>query len=185
MKTPNKYIMILFIFALLYAMYQLILTPKNKKNVSKYNEEIKSFNKELLLEKSTAKGSTLKSEDEGTFAKEQRSKMLAMGRNPFLYPEDIDPYIKSKKNIKGEKQPLESKDNESAEEEETLLNIKVSAILISGKGKVATINQPPFVLAVGDWVQNEQVLDIKSDRIILGKNGIKREIFLEFPDIGH
>ena len=54
---------------------------------------------------------------------------------------------------------------------------KVTAILITDSRKVASINHK--VAAVGDFIDGEKVLEIKSDRVILEKAGRQYVIALE------
>jgi len=54
---------------------------------------------------------------------------------------------------------------------------KVTAILITDSRKVASINHK--VVAVGDLIDGEKVLEIKPDRVILEKDGRKYVITLE------
>ena len=54
---------------------------------------------------------------------------------------------------------------------------KVTAILIADSQKVASINHK--VVAVGDFIDGEKVLEIKSDRVILEKAGLRHVIMLE------
>lgn len=69
-----------------------------------------------------------------------------------------------------------------AEEGESLKAIeapvkKVTAILITDSRKVASINHK--VVAVGDVIDGERVLEIKPDRVILQKGGRKQVIMLD------
>jgi len=54
---------------------------------------------------------------------------------------------------------------------------KVTAILITDCRKVASINHK--VVAVGDFIDGEKVLEIKPDRVILEKGGRRHVITLE------
>jgi len=54
--------------------------------------------------------------------------------------------------------------------------LKVNAILISDHIRLASIGQ--HIVTVGDSIQNERILEIKNDRVILGKGGKKRTILL-------
>lgn len=58
---------------------------------------------------------------------------------------------------------------------------KVTAILITGSRKVASINHK--VVVVGDFVDGEKVLEIKPDRVIIEKAGRRRVIMLEKSSI--
>jgi hypothetical protein len=54
---------------------------------------------------------------------------------------------------------------------------KVTAILITGSRKVASIDHK--VVAVGDIIDGEKVLEIEPDRVILEKGGRRKVITLE------
>jgi hypothetical protein len=54
---------------------------------------------------------------------------------------------------------------------------KITAILSTDSQKIASINHE--VVVVGDLIDGERVLDIKSDRVILEKDGKKHIIMLE------
>jgi len=54
---------------------------------------------------------------------------------------------------------------------------KVTAILITDSRKVASINHK--VVAVGDFIDGEKVLEIEPDRVILEKGGRRKVITLE------
>ena len=54
---------------------------------------------------------------------------------------------------------------------------KVTAILITDSRKVASINHK--VVAVGDLIDGERVLEIRPDRVILEKDGRRQVIILE------
>ena len=54
--------------------------------------------------------------------------------------------------------------------------LKVNAILISDHVRLALIDR--HILTVGDSIHNEKVLEIKTDRVILGKGDQKRTLLL-------
>jgi hypothetical protein len=58
---------------------------------------------------------------------------------------------------------------------ETLLKLK--AILISDHIRLASIDRS--IVTVGDLVNDEKVLEIRPDRVILGKEGKKRTLLLD------
>lgn len=60
---------------------------------------------------------------------------------------------------------------------EPLPALRVSAIVISDVRRVAIINQEAFT--VGDSIGEERVLEIKHDRVLVGKGGQRREILVE------
>lgn len=168
MKTPNKYVTIVFGLAVLFATYELVISPAMKRPTSKPNKAIESPPAELLpaeplpaLIEPLTVNSVIKPRD-GASVRQKRGKTLEWGRDPFLFPKGIEPYKKVEE-----------------EKEEMLLSLKVHAILISGRQKVATINRAPYVVSINDWIENEQVLKIKPDRVVLGKNGKSRELLLE------
>jgi hypothetical protein len=55
--------------------------------------------------------------------------------------------------------------------------LKLKAILISDHIRLASIDRS--IVTVGDLVNDEKVLEIRSDRVILGKEGKKRTILLD------
>ncbi len=89
----------------------------------------------------------------------------AWGRDPFEFPPGVELRV--------------------AEEEESLKAVKaveppvkkVTAILITDSRKVASINHK--VVAEGDLIDGERVLEIKPDRVILQKGGRKQVIMLD------
>ena len=54
---------------------------------------------------------------------------------------------------------------------------KVKAILISDHLRLATIGR--FIVTIGDTIHDETVLEIKTDRVILGKEGRNRTLLLD------
>lgn len=54
--------------------------------------------------------------------------------------------------------------------------LKVNAILISDRIRLASIDR--HIVTVGDLIQDEKILEIKDDRVILGKGGNKRTLLL-------
>jgi hypothetical protein len=89
------------------------------------------------------------------------------GRDPFQLP----PGTKLKITAQG-KSPKDIKPHTK----------KITAILITDSQKIASINHK--VVAVGDLINGERVLDIKPDRVILERDGRKHIIMLE-KDIIH
>ena len=71
------------------------------------------------------------------------------GRNPFLKWDEIKP----EKKPPAKKTPI----------------YNVEAIIISGSKKVATVNGN--IVMIGDWLYDEQVVDITREGIVLKKNG--------------
>jgi len=86
----------------------------------------------------------------------------ARGRDPFELPPGVQLKV----------------DEEEGSPEAVKPDIKkVTAILISASRKVASINHK--VVAVGDFIDGEKVLEIEPDRVILVKGGRKKVIILE------
>lgn len=99
---------------------------------------------------------------------EKRSQLLAWGRNPFLTPEE-----------EGKEQA--PKGAKTAFPTPSSIPILVSAIILQGARKVATVNNQ--IVMVGDLLGEEKVLDIKADRVVLERNGKQREILLRQSSI--
>ena len=55
--------------------------------------------------------------------------------------------------------------------------LKVNAILISDHIRLASIDRN--IVTVGDSINDERVLEIKTDQVVLGKGDKKRTIFLD------
>lgn len=94
-------------------------------------------------------------------------------RNPFLLPPGV--YLLSKDgggSVRKEKPPGP---DAKLEEIETS-PFKVRAILISDQIRLATIGS--HIVAVGDKLNGETILEIKKDRVILGKGDRKRTLIL-------
>ena len=177
MKTPNKYVTIIFILGILYGLYNLVSSSNVKKR------DPKPIEATVLPKGEPGLGDAFKGEsgsgNENETDEKERRKMLLWGRDPFIFPEDSDHYNKMKKippknadnDIgKGTKKVVKKKGNR--------LSLNITAILISEDQKVATIDRPPYVVTIGDFIKNEQVLDIMHNRVILGRNGKTREIYL-------
>ncbi|MGA1791026.1 MAG: hypothetical protein ACMUIM_06045 [bacterium] len=177
MKTPNKYVTIIFILGILYGLYNLASSSNVKKR------DPKPIEATVLPKGEPGLGDALKgesgSENENETDEKERRKMLLWGRDPFIFPEGSDPYNKMKKGPtqkadngieKGTKKVVKKKRNR--------LSLNITAILISEDQKVATIDRPPYVVTIGDLIENEQVLEIMHDRVIFGRNGKTREIYL-------
>lgn len=100
---------------------------------------------------------------------EKRLELLAWGRNPFLTPEEEEG--------KGKKQvPQQVPQSEKTPIPTPNIPILVSAIILQGARKVATVNNQ--IVMVGDLLGEETVSDIKADRIVLEGNGKRREILV-------
>lgn len=94
-------------------------------------------------------------------------------RNPFLLPPGV--YLLSK-----EGPPSSQKEGSTTAMIKRLKidssPLKVKAILISDHLRLATIGR--FVVTIGDAIHDERVLEIKTDRVILGKGDKKRTLLL-------
>jgi len=55
-------------------------------------------------------------------------------------------------------------------------SLKLNAILISDRIRLASIDR--HIVTVGDSIHNEKILEIKSDRVILGKGDKRRTLLL-------
>ncbi len=55
-------------------------------------------------------------------------------------------------------------------------SLKINAILISDRIRLASIGQ--HIVTVGDSIQDEKILEIKNDRVIVGKGDKKRTLLL-------
>jgi hypothetical protein len=95
------------------------------------------------------------------------------GRNPFLLPSGVrvpskvdSTPLKQEKEMKSEVKPVEAPPPP----------LKVKAILIGEHIRLASVDQQ--IVAEGDSIHEEKVLEIKSDQVILGKGDQKRSLFL-------
>lgn len=94
-------------------------------------------------------------------------------RNPFLFPPGI--YLIS--NEEGGSARKEKGKGLAVKVEEIGTSpLKVRAILISDQIRLATIGS--HIVVVGDKINGETVLEIKNDRVILGKGDRKRTLHL-------
>ena len=94
-------------------------------------------------------------------------------RNPFLLPPGI--YFLSKEGVGFVRKEKATGPDAKLEEIETS-PFKVRAILISDQIRLATIGS--HIVAVGDKLNGETILEIKNDRVILGKGDRKRTLHL-------
>ena len=92
-------------------------------------------------------------------------------RDPFLLPSGVRPL--SKKDSASVK---ESSRLEAPPAEPPPLSLTVKAILISDPLRLASIDR--HIVTVGDSIYDEKVLEIKKDRVILGKGDKKRTLLL-------
>ena len=109
-------------------------------------------------------------------AEQNKGKMVLSqetSRDPFLLPPGVH-LLSNKETPTGAKgNPTKLAGNPS-----DLLPspLKVKAILISDRIRLALIDR--HIVKVGDPVQDEKVLEIKTDRVILGKGDQKRTLLL-------
>jgi hypothetical protein len=96
-----------------------------------------------------------------------------MGKDPFLLPSEIRLLSKMGTPL-GTKETLSKMG--SPQNEILPSPLKVKAILISDRIRLALIDR--HIVKVGDPVQDEKVLEIKTDRVILGKGDQKRTLLL-------
>jgi len=94
-------------------------------------------------------------------------------RNPFLLPQGV--YFLSKEGA-GSVRKEKGKGPEVKLEEIETAPFKVRAILISDQIRLATIGS--HIVAVGDKLNGETILEIKNDRVIIGKGDRKRTLLL-------
>lgn len=173
MKAPNKYITIIFILSVSYGIYNLV-TPSGKKSWGPKPDEALELFKSSLEPGGTHKGKT---GPENEMDKKDERKMLPWGKDPFIFPEGMDPYSK-KSNKKIIPSPAD-KVKKVVKRKEKPLSVKITSILISDDQKVATIDRAPYVVTIGDWIGNVQVLEILPDRVIFGNEGIRQEILMK------
>ena len=90
-------------------------------------------------------------------------------RDPFLLPQGIEPLsalprgLPSKRDDKPGEIPLPS--------------LEVRAILISDRLRLASVDHQ--IVAVGDLIRDEKVLEIQKDRVVMGKGDKKRSLLLK------
>ena len=95
------------------------------------------------------------------------------GRDPFLLPSGVRLLSKmdTASGAKGIPSKTEGKPNDIL-----LSPLKVKTILISDHVRLALIDR--HIVKVGDSIHDEKVLEIKTDRVILGKGDQKRTLLL-------
>jgi len=95
------------------------------------------------------------------------------GRDPFLLPSGVRLLSKTDTvlGMKGSPSKTEGKPKEIPPSP-----LKVKAILISDHVRLALIDR--HIVRVGDSIHDEKVLEIKTDRVILGKGDQKRTLHL-------
>ena len=93
-------------------------------------------------------------------------------RDPFLLPPGVHLFSKEIPVQENKKIPQAPEEVKPAE-----VPLKLKAILISDHVRLASIDRS--IVTVGDSVNGEKILEIRSDRVILGKEGKKRTILLD------
>lgn len=94
-------------------------------------------------------------------------------RDPFLLPNGVHPRSKNDATLetKGTLSKPETKPSELPPP-----SLKVKAILISDHIRLALIDS--HIVMVGDAIHDEKVLEINTDRVVLGKRNQKRTLLL-------
>jgi hypothetical protein len=92
-------------------------------------------------------------------------------RDPFLLPSGV--YLLLKNDMVLGTKGIPSKTEPKGSD---ILSLKVNAILISDHIRLALIDR--HIVTIGDSIHNEKVLEIKTDRVILGKGNEKRSLLL-------
>lgn len=174
MKAPNKYITIIFILSVSYGIYNLV-TPSSKKSLDSKTNEAMELSKGALEPAGAPKGNS--GSEKGMDKKDER-KMLPWGKDPFIFPEGMNPYNKRYNKKAASKKPAKKRKKVIKGDEEPL-SVKITSILISDDQKVVTIDRAPYVVTIGDWIENVQVLEIMPDRAIFGRLGRRQEILLK------
>ncbi len=96
----------------------------------------------------------------------------ASSRDPFLLPSGV--HLLSKIDASSEEKRILSKGDRKPND--ALPSFKVKAILISDHARLALMDH--HIISVGDSIHDEKVLEIKTDRVILGKGDQKRTLLL-------
>ena len=95
------------------------------------------------------------------------------GRDPFLLPSGVHLLSRSDPALTPQDTPsrLDGKSREVPPP-----SLEVRAILISDRLRLASIDQQ--IVTVGDLIHDERILEIQTDRVVLGKEGRKRILLL-------
>ena len=105
----------------------------------------------------------------------KRGSTPSWGRNPFLLPSGVR--LKSKSDAAVVTEKAVSTSNKKADTPSNPnADLEVRAIFISEHIRLASIDS--HLVTVGDVINDEEILEIKNDRVILGKGDKKRAIFL-------
>lgn len=95
------------------------------------------------------------------------------GRNPFAFPPGVRLLSK---NDAADVPKGTSSTSEIGPMDIPPVPLKVNAILISDHIRLASIDR--HIVTVGDSIHDEKILEIKNDRVILGKGDKKRTLLL-------
>ena len=96
-------------------------------------------------------------------------------RDPFVLPPGIRLLSKEDTNASA-KEPASSQTIPKTEIKSTSVPLKVTAILVRDHIRLASIDG--YIAAVGDFIHDEKILEIKSDRVVMGKGDKKRTLLL-------
>lgn len=105
----------------------------------------------------------------------KRGSTPSWGRNPFLLPPGVRLKSKSDSAVVTEK-AVSSSNKKANTPGNPNADLEVRAIFISEHIRLASIDS--HLVTVGDVINDEEILEIKNDRVILGKGDKKRAIFL-------
>ena len=105
-------------------------------------------------------------------SKERMAPYQGSGRDPFLLPAGVRLLSKSDtaSGTGGTSSKMDGKSSDA------LPSYRVKAILMSDHIRLALIDH--HILSVGDSIYDERVLEIKTDRVVLGKGDQKRTLLL-------
>jgi len=93
-------------------------------------------------------------------------------RDPFLLPSGVRLLSKEIPVQENKKIPQATEETKPAE-----TPLKLKAILIGDHIRLASIDRS--IVSIGDFINGEKVLEIRSDRVILEKEGKKRTLVLD------
>ncbi len=106
-------------------------------------------------------------------SKEKMALSRGSGRDPFLLPSGVR--LLSKIDTASGTREISSKTG-SRPNDILSSSLKVKAILIGDQVRLALIDH--HIVSAGDKIHDEKVLEIKTDRVILGKGDQKRTLLL-------
>lgn len=105
-----------------------------------------------------------------------RDRSIYSRRDPFSLPSGIF-HISNQPTTLMEKKVGPSSQPKPHEVKSVEIPLKLKAILIGDHIRLASINQR--ILTIGDEINGEKILEIHSDRVILGKGKDRRTILLD------